>query len=107
MRANAVVRELVGTFGGTLVAVMGNAKNTSTVRRWMSGKEQPPEIDRLRVALEVVLYMRQVEGEDVINAWFRGLNHMLGEAAAIVIADEPPELARNAVMGAASAFLAH
>ncbi len=103
----SVVRKLVDVLGAPFVAVIGHADNTATVRRWMDGKEHPEEIARLRVALEVVLYLQTVEYDDAINAWFRGMNHILGDAnPGLVIADESLELARNAVMGAASAFLA-
>jgi hypothetical protein len=104
-----VVRELVDILGASLVAAIGHVKNTRTVRHWMQGEKQPEQIDRLRLALQVALFMQAAgESKDVVNAWMRGMNLRLhDEAPAIVIADEPLVVARRDVMAAARAFLAH
>lgn len=104
-----VVRELVDVLGASLVAVIGHVKNTRTVRHWMQGEKQPEQIDRLRLALQVALFLQAAgESKDVVNAWMRGMNLRLrDEAPAIVIADEQLDAARRDVMAAARAFLAH
>jgi hypothetical protein len=104
-----VVRELVDILGASLVAAIGHVKNTRTVRHWMQGEKQPEQIDRLRLALQVALFMQAAgESKDVVNSWMRGMNLRLhDEAPAIVIADEPLDVARRDVMAAARAFLAH
>jgi len=107
--AKDVVRELVAVFGASLVALIGHVKNTRTVRHWMQGEKQPEQIDRLRLALQVALFMQAAgESRDVVNAWMRGMNLRLhDETPAIVIADAPLDAARRDVMAAARAFLAH
>ncbi len=109
MAPRDVVHELVGIFGASLVAVLGQVKNTRTVRHWMQGEKQPEQIDRLRLALQVALFMQAAgESKDVVNAWMRGMNLRLhDEPPAIVIADTPLDAARRDVMAAARAFLAH
>jgi len=109
MPARDVVRELVDVLGASLVAVIGHVKNTRTVRHWMQGEKQPEQIDRLRLALQVALFLQAAgESKDVVNAWMRGMNLRLrDEAPAIVIADEQLDAARRDVMAAARAFLAH
>ena len=109
MQPRAVVRELVDIFGASLVAVIGRVKNTRTVRHWMQGEKLPEQIDRLRLALQVALFMQAAgESKDVVDAWMRGMNLRLhDEAPAIVIADAPLYIARRDVMAAARAFLTH
>jgi hypothetical protein len=109
MNPQDVVRELVDVLGASLVAVIGHVKNTRTVRHWLQGEKQPEQIDRLRLALQVSLFMQAAgESKDVVNAWMRGMNLRLrDEAPAIVLADAPLEQARHDVMAAARAFLAH
>ncbi len=109
MAPRDVVRELVDILGASLVAAIGHVKNTRTVRHWMQGEKQPEQIDRLRLALQVALFMQAAgESKDVVNAWMRGMNLRLhDEAPAIVIADERLDVARRDVMAAARAFLAH
>ncbi len=109
MNSRDIVRELVDVFGASLVAVIGHVKNTRTVRHWMQGEKQPEQIDRLRLALQVALFMQAAgESKDVVNAWMRGMNLRLhDQPPAIVIADTPLDVARRDVMAAARAFLAH
>ena len=108
MAPRDVVWELVDILGVSLVAAIGHVKNTRTVRHWMGGEKQPEKIDCLRLALQVALFMQAAgESKDVVNAWMRGMNLRLDdEAPAIVIADQPLDVARRDVMAAARAFLA-
>lgn len=108
MGSAELVRELVEISGASLVAVIGRVTNTGTVRQWMEGEEEPGQLERLRLALQVALFI-QAAGEDkeVVAAWMRGANRLLSdEAPALVIADAPLDVGQRDVMAAARAFLA-
>ncbi len=108
MEPAEVVRALVDVFGANLVAVMGHVKNTRTVRHWLEGKKAPETIDRLRFALQVVLFLQAAgEKKSTVDAWFRGMNLRLGDdAPALVIADAYDiAKAQRDVMSAARAFI--
>lgn len=109
MLPHEVVRELVDIFGASLVAVIGHVKNTRSVQHWLDSEEHPEQIERLRLALQVALFLQASgESKDVVNAWMRGTNLRLhDDAPALIIADAPLDVARRDIMAAARAFIAH
>lgn len=110
MEPAAVVRDLNGVLGASLVALLGKVKNTRTVRHWMQGDKTPDHLVALRFALQVVMFLQAAgEKQSTVDAWFRGMNARLGDTSpALVIAHHGEDLeAQRRVMNAARAFIGH
>jgi hypothetical protein len=104
--AKDVVAELTNILGPKLVAVLGGANSTPTVRRWMAGEEACGKEDRLRTALEVVDILLTREQADVVRAWFVDQEpHLDDRSPLLVLAESDGTLARQSVIAAARAFI--
>lgn len=74
------------------------------VTRWMAGEAEPPAREEvlLRDAFQIVELLSEVEPDEVIRAWFMGMNPQLGD-------ESPVETLREGrvrdVMAAARAFV--
>jgi hypothetical protein len=80
-----VVSRLVEILGARLCAVIGDVKQTSTVREWIDGKEPTSGKARiLRFALRVAESIEGRFGGITAQSWFQGANRRL--------ADESPAL---------------
>lgn len=94
--------------GNRLVAYIGAATDTGSVRRWAEGESVPPcEVQqRLRAALVVAATVVEHDDRAVTQAWFQGANALLGDRApAGVLRDcEDLERAFGEVLAAARAF---
>jgi hypothetical protein len=82
-----IVSRLVDILGSRLCAVIGDVKQTSTVREWIDGKEPTVGRERiLRLALRVANAIAGRYGSDVAQSWFQGANHVLAdESLALVL----------------------
>ncbi|MET0886145.1 MAG: hypothetical protein ABWX92_06810 [Mycetocola sp.] len=101
------IPELVGrlraVLGRDVVAVL--AKRTPrAVTRWVTGETEPAarEEDLLRDAFQITQILSEVEPDEVIRAWFMGMNPQLGD-------ESPVEALREGrvrdAMAAARAFV--
>ena len=70
------VQELMGYLGASLVAVIGSQKSTAVVRNWIKEKSTPDTIiqEKIHVALTVSRFLAKNGEQDVIHAWFVGMN---------------------------------
>jgi hypothetical protein len=82
-----IASRLVAVLGSRLCAVIGDVKQTRSVREWMDGLE--PTIGRartLRFALRVAVTIQQRYGSVAAQAWFQGANRALSdESPALVL----------------------
>jgi hypothetical protein len=77
-----IVSRLVEILGARLCAVIGDVKNTSTVREWIDGKEPSAGRSRiLRFALRVAGKIERRCGSGAAQSWFQGANHALADEA--------------------------
>jgi hypothetical protein len=85
--AGDTVARLVEILGARLVAVIGDVKQTRTVREWIEGQgPQGNRLQILRFALQVAETIKQHYGEETAQSWFQGLNHhLLDRAPALVL----------------------
>jgi|SRR3954447_12134837 hypothetical protein len=103
-----VVRDLTTILGHRLVAYIGSVKETRAVHEWADGGRTPTDRvqTRLRTALRVSQMIACVDGNEVAQSWFQGLNPHLDERS-------PARLLREGVIdevgpdviGAARSFL--
>jgi hypothetical protein len=99
------LRELLGA---RLTAYIGSVSETRAVRQWAEGQRAPGELaqQRLRIALQVALVLADVDGREVTQAWFQGLNPQLDDRSpARLLRDGEIDEAGPAVIAAARAFL--
>ncbi len=77
----ALVRELRELLGARLVAYVADVKETRAVHEWADDARTPnaETVRRLRVALQVALAIAEVDGHEVTQAWFQGLNPQLDD----------------------------
>lgn len=76
-----LVSELAEILGAKLVAYIASARDTRTVMSWANGKLICTEevIARLRLAHELATKICEVDGRETTQAWFQGLNPLLGD----------------------------
>jgi hypothetical protein len=99
----AIVGRLQEVLGRDVVAII-TGKTPRQVSRWVSGEAKPPLDEQrvLRDTFQVVELLAEVDPDEVVRAWFIGMNPQLEDATpAEVIAEGR---ARD-VMAAAQAFL--
>lgn len=103
-----LVRSLTETLGARLVALIGGAKDTRSVRSWSSGESAPRNLTRLQLAKQVIDVIATRDKADVIRAWFSGVNHYLDdENPALLIAhDGDNPVTAKRIIQAARAFVA-
>jgi hypothetical protein len=104
----SVVAELRDLLGLKLVAYISGVKETRVVREWAEGSREPrsPVPDRLRLALQVALLLREHESVAVVQAWFQGMNPLLDDRApARVLREDDLAVAGPQVLSAARAFV--
>ncbi len=79
----AVTRQLTDILGAQLVAYMGSVKETRAVREWIAGTRVPrgDASQRLRFAYRVAKCIADSDGVETAQAWFQGLNPMLGNVS--------------------------
>jgi len=75
------VKSLVEFVGAPLTAYLANVNETRAVRQWMTGDRipHPATQSKLQLALQVAFFLQQEGEEEVIGAWFQGLNPALDD----------------------------
>lgn len=104
----ALVEELRELLGARLVAYLGSVKETRAVHEWADGIRAPSAdtVRRLRVALQVALAISAVDGPEVTQAWFQGLNPQLEDRSpARLLREGELDEQGAAVIAASRAFL--
>lgn len=84
MTTPALVTELKDQLGVKLVAYLANAKESRVVRQWAEGTVamgNTRDVERLRLALQATRLIIELEAKEVAQAWFQGLNPLLGDAS--------------------------
>ncbi|MBB4854041.1 hypothetical protein HNP40_001421 [Mycobacteroides chelonae] len=84
MTTPALVSELASLLGLKLVAYLGNVKETRAVRQWADGSRAVSgveDVERMRLALRAVRLIMSRDSKDVAQAWFQGLNPLLGDVS--------------------------
>jgi hypothetical protein len=103
-----VARELRRLLGARLVAYLGSVKETRAVHEWAEGERVPRDQTqrRLRLAFQIASTISQVDGPEVTQAWFQGLNPQLDDRspATLLRAGDIEEVG-PAVTAATRAFL--
>jgi hypothetical protein len=69
--------------GATLVAYLGEVKETRSVAQWAAGVRTSSNaiVIRLWTAYHAAAMLREKDSAGVVQAWFQGLNPQLGDAA--------------------------
>lgn len=102
-----VTKSLVDVLGAPLVAVIGGAKDTRSVRQWLSGSgPREAALTRLRTALQIVEILRRRFESDMVRAWFTGMNPLLDDKSPLIILADEDERSFPAVILAARRFTA-
>ncbi|WP_100509744.1 hypothetical protein [Mycobacteroides abscessus] len=79
-----LVSELAGLLGLNLVAYLGSATELSAVRQWANGTRilaSECDVERLRLAFRATRLLILRDSKEVAQAWFQGLNPMLGDVS--------------------------
>lgn len=76
-----VADDLRGILGAKLVAYLGSVRETRAVNEWAAGTRTPGAVTqrRLRHALQVGRMIADVDGREIAQAWFQGLNPQLDD----------------------------
>lgn len=79
-----IVGRLRAVLGRDVVAVLVK-RTPRAVSRWVAGDAEPParEDALLRDAFQIVQVLGEVEPDEVIRAWFMGMNPQLGDESPI------------------------
>lgn len=104
-----VVSRLQEVLGATMVAYLGEARDTRAVTQWATGDRDPSDVatSRLRMAYQAAALLGQRDSADVAQAWLQGMNTQLNDVApSRVLREQPLEQAGPAVLAAAQAFVA-
>lgn len=105
-----VVAELRELLGVRLVAFIGGVGETRAVHQWAESPDGRRPSDRtqqrLRVALQAALVIASIDGKDIAQVWFQGLNPQLDDRSpARLLRDGDLDEIGPAVLAAARAFL--
>jgi len=78
-----VAADLRAILGGKLVAYIGSVTETRAVRQWAEGERRPSKAveDRLRLAYRAARCIADIDGREIAQAWFQGLNPMLDDVS--------------------------
>ena len=82
MDFSGLVNGLQDILGARLVAYIASVKDTRTIQGWADGgsvKNREKVDSRLRLAHEIAMCMYKIEGRETTQAWFQGLNPLLGD----------------------------
>jgi len=110
MRFPQLAGELRDLLGAKLVAYIGSVSETRAVREWSEGRRLPGSSQvqlKLRLAYEIAACIADVDGREIAQAWFQGLNPLLDEVSpARLLRDGEYEEVGPLILGAARRFLA-
>lgn len=98
-----IVARLRAVLGRDVLAVLVQ-RTPRAVTRWAAGEVAPPagEQDLLRHAFHIVQVVAEVESEEVVRAWFMGMNPQFDDQSPLETLREARSLD---VMAAARAFV--
>lgn len=103
----SALRELLGA---KLVAYLGRVKETRAVRQWAEGTRtinNETDAERLRIAYRAASLIAQRDTPAVAQAWFQGLNPLLGDRApALLLRDGDLATMGPKILAAARQFAA-
>ena len=105
-----IVSELAEILGAKLVAYIASVRDTRTVMSWANGRLVCTEevIARLRLAHELATKICEVDGRETAQAWFQGMNPLLGDVQpARILREGDLDTDEPRVRGAGCAFLAN
>ncbi len=105
-----VAFELRALLGARLVAYLGSVRETRAVHQWAESKRQPAQEtqQRLRYALQIAQTLSDVDGPEVTQSWFQGLNPSLGDRSpARLLREGDLDEVGPSVAEAARTFLSH
>lgn len=79
----AIAGELQRVLGPALATVTLGLRDQKAIGQWARGTRlpRPAQETALRSAYQIVAMLSAVEGEDVIRAWFAGMNPELADEA--------------------------
>ena len=104
-----IVARLRDILGATLVAYLGEVKETRAVAQWAAGDRSPSNavVTRLRTAYQAAAMLREKDTAAVVQAWFQGLNPQLDDVApAPALREQDLATIGPVVIAAARAFAA-
>ena len=104
-----VVTRLPDILGATLVAYLGEVKETRAVAQWAAGVRAPSNamVTRLRTAYHAAAMLREKDSAGVVQAWFQELNPQLDDISpARALREQDLNTVGPAVIAAARAFAA-
>lgn len=105
-----IAHDLRDILGGKLVAYIGSVTETRAVRQWADGERRPSKAveDRLRLAYRAAKCISDLDGREIAQAWFQGLNPMLGDVSpARLLREGEVEEVGKAFIGAEKYFIAN
>lgn len=91
MPQTELVTALRDLLGAKLVAYLGRVKETRAVRQWAEGARtigNDTDVERLRVAYRAARLITDRDSPAVAQAWFQGLNPILGDRAPALLLRE-------------------
>lgn len=100
----ALVSELNGHLGATLVAALSGTRNSKDPYSWAEGHIRPGTAQERRLRLAHLAWHQivEAESEDIARVWFLGANPFLGDDSAITALREDR---LDEVRAAAQAFI--
>ncbi|RZI63430.1 MAG: DUF2384 domain-containing protein [Variovorax sp.] len=109
--ARTLITELRTLLGAKLVAYLGEASGTATVRGWVDGTTPLPAqaiLDRLQVALDAARRIGARDTPAVIQTWFQGRNPALdNQTPAQLLRESNLDKVRDTIRDAANEFATH
>ncbi|MGO1181507.1 MAG: hypothetical protein ACTHZ5_01300 [Micrococcaceae bacterium] len=103
-----LVSGLRSMLGAKLTAYLGGVKETRAVRQWASGERVPSDavVQRLRLAYQVAgLLLESQNSENIVQAWFQGMNPQLeDQSPARILREGDLDAMGSNVLSAARAF---
>ncbi|WP_100524209.1 hypothetical protein [Mycobacteroides abscessus] len=109
MNAPALVTALANQLGFKLVAYLGGVKETRIARQWAEGTRtiaDAEDIERLRLAFRAASLIIFHEPGSIAQAWFQGLNPVLGDVSpARLLREGDLEAVGPKILSAATQFV--
>lgn len=106
VKVAADLRSLLGT---RLVAYITGVTEGRAVNEWADGRRKAgaAAMERMRIALQAAALIESLDGPEVAQAWFQGLDPTLGDRSpASVLRDGEPGSVGPRLMEAARTFVA-
>jgi hypothetical protein len=100
---SVIAAELQKVLGPSLTTVILGGRDPKAIAQWAKGTRtpRPAQENALRALYQVVALLSEVDGPDVIRAWFSGMNPDLEDRSPALTMQSDPV----AVMRAAESFI--